>query len=992
MAHEPGIIQSLNDQADLAIRAITFGDVDLLSRLLSDPGSVSVADQRTAAERLGVKGGMLSAVTNLAADPTVWLAFLMSKRFPTKAWLTGEIPHRFVGAANEFTGISMFTRPVEAYFRGTPVPKMVALAKQREIEVLRAGSKLLEPMLTRPNWEAEKPIVSMLMEGQPVDAPPELIKLAGSMRANMEQLWSMLAKTKAIQGGFQGQEITRASASDWLPEQAPKHLRDYLPHIPLRGDETTLLTTARQALDRMGMGRTKQVLDAFGVSAGEVWTPDATGRLASDFTRYQAFLNRVQGQVWNQSLFQRKRFNVPLQSIMGQELFVTDLDVVLQKYLHSVARTYALNAPITDFERALTATKVKMPDGSIKTSMANNDPLIVQIINEGLGATGAQFQRYQVPGTSHIVEQLVPNTGNALTVTALRDLVKATRGQADEGQIIWGNLFAAAGRHFDETVGRLTGRQYTDIDRAMRASRRNQSFRQASNGITSYFYSTTLGLNPWSAMQNLLQPIMTTGPAIGVGPTLSGMAEMGGKMRQYASNFSREYGAFQHGESAPAGAAWVTRVNGAAQRAFDRTFPELAGSGIRPDPRLFDVSPDAHVGIRGGLSKVFRSYDEYGRFITQPFTHAEMANQVTSFYGARKAIRDAISGGVMEMPTLPDGTPFSKGQLDAYLNFAAGDVVNATQFRPGPGGRTIFQGRLPAFMRMFTTFPIRMGSFLAESTVRGALSDQEIQQAGILAKATGGRNLGTLARTYLFSRMAVEGARNVLGVDLSGSLGLTTPLTAGPQGETLAPFALSPVASTAIGILSAATNRDVKDLQPLEIPGYGPVPIPRALIPGGVASARAIRALRQWQPDAGGFVDDDERLMYRTNQADLVLAMLGVPLDKGRRLRNDLAKIDSARQKGIALRREYAAASANYDTAGMDSVRAKWADAFPDQPPFTIEDRDIDRYISAQRIPVAERMLKTMGQSGSYLREQMYEIHPDLLAPTDDQLQSMGFP
>lgn len=985
---------SITDQADLAIRSLTFGDIDLFSRVLTDPATVSPEDQRTAAQRLGFKGRFLESVVNVAADPTVWVAFLMSKRFPTLSWLTGAVPTRFVGATNnQFSGISMFTRPVETYFRGTTIPKLTALAQHREMEVMRVGGSMLEKLWQRPNWKEEMPLVTMLLEGQaPAAASPELRKVADEVRVGMEELWGMLARTKKISGGFGGEEITKARAMEWLPEQAPRHLRDYVPHIPLHADESLFVTTSKEAMTRLGMGKSGQVFQAFGIDPKQVWSVDAAGRLSSNFDRYQAMLNTVQGQVWSPHLFQRQRFNVPLQSQQGQELFVTDLNLILQKYIRSVAKTYSLNAPISDFERSLTATRLKLPDGREDVRMANNDPLIVQIINEGLESTGHVFKQFKVAGTDHVVEQMVPQSGNAIALTALRDLTRSVRGLSDEGEILWGNLFSAAGRHFDEAVGPLRGKQYTEVDRAMRAMRRNQTARTLSDGITSYFYSTTLGLNGWSALQNLLQPIMTTGPAIGLGPTLSGMKEMSWRMKRYASEFGTEYRTMK---TIGQGANWFGQINEAAQRAFGRAFPELASSGIKPDPRLFDVNPKDVGEVPGRFGKAFRSYDQFARFLLQPFTHAELANQASAFYGARKAIKDSMRAGLYEIPTKPAGAdrfvPLDAREMDQWVNFEAGNVVNATQFRPGPGGRTIWQNRMPSFMRMFTTFPLRMLSFMGESTIRGAMSDAELAQAGTMAKITGGRNLGTLSRIYMYSRIAVEGAKNVLGVDLSGSLGLTTPLTVGPQGRTPAPFVLSPVATTAIGVVSAASNRDIKELQPMEIPGYGQIPVPRSLIPAGVATSRVARSLRQWRPDVGGFVDDQERLMYQGNESDLVLSMLGVPLDKGRRLRNDIERTDSIRQRARDIRRRYAVSNANYDVAGMRQTESEWNELFKGKVPFSVADSDVRRYHEAARTPVVQRMIETMGSSGGYLHSQIYEVDPDLVGAPEAAPEA-GFP
>jgi hypothetical protein len=987
---------SLEDQLNTAISSITSGELDTFSKVLTDPSAVTPEEQRSVAQRLGIKGGLLSAAVNTFADPTLWLAFWMSRRFPSLAWLKGTVPERFIGAANEFTGISQYTRPVETYYRGTPVPRLVALAERRRAEVMRVGERLLGHM-DRPGWKDEMPIVSLLLEGQShPGATPELRRVATAMRLDLEDLWGFLAKTKQIRGGFEGEEITRAVAGDFAPHLAPRHLRDYLPHIPLLGDELVMRVSAREALGKLGSGKVRQLLETVGADPGSVWSIDQTNRLASNWTRYQAFMNQVQGQLWNPHLFHRERTGIPLQSQLGQELFVTDLNVVLQKYVSSVARTYANNAPISNFERALAAVRVKGEDGVERTVLPSNDPIITQVINYGLEAAGGVFTRRQVAGTPHVVDTLDPRSANPLMLTGLRHLVKAVQGRSDEGQIIWGNLFSSVGRHFDQAAGAITNRQRGEVDEAMRTLQRTRSWRGVSNGISSYFYSTTLGMNPWSAIQNLFQPLLTTGPAIGLGPTLSGMRELGRRVPAYASELRRQHALIRSpgAEEMYRAAQPLHRMNEAAQRAFEKVFPDLVQSGIRPDVRAFDIDPAGTVfGGRG--KRLFRSYDEYAKFILQPFNHTEMANQVTTFYGARGAIQKAMQAGLYEAPRGVDGKPLAGGLLDEWINFEAGNIVGTTQFRPGPGSKSIWQRSMPSFIQQFSTFPTRSFSFMMESTVRGAMSARELETADALTRVTslGGRNLGTLARMFMFGRIAVNGLREAAGVDIGNALGITAPFAVAPQGQIIPGFAAPPAAGLVFGLASAAANRDLKEMQPLTLPGYGDIPVPKTLIPGGVGMQRVLRAVHQWRPDAGGFVDDEERLLYRGNTTDLVLSMLGIPIDKQRRVRDQLERVRDVRQKVAGYRREMALARINMDFSREQSLQQEWAETFKGWPPLNVSERDVERYRAAARVPVLQRMMRSMGEAGRVLEREIYEADPELIAPPelpDVDLEAMG--
>jgi hypothetical protein len=968
---------SLQDQYQSIMNALTEGDIDRAEKLLVDPASATPQELRTFAERLGMHGGFLHAAVNVVTDPTVLVAFLMSKRFPTRSWLDGTIPKRFIGAANDFTGISQYTRPVETYFRGTAVPRLVALAQHREMQVLNLGNGMIRELMERPNWKQEMPIVSLLAEGQnPAGATPELRAVADRLRGKMDELWGFLKQTQKIEGGLLGDHIEAANVVPWPAHEAPRYLRDYLPHIPLTGEGSTVTVHGLDAVQSLAKGRASAAIKLAGIDPNWVWTQDKTGRLVSDFTRYQAFINATKGQVYNERLFHRQRHGLTL----GQngDTFVTDLNEVLQKYVHSVAKTFALNAPLSPYERTLASVRQEGRTWEVPTS----EPIIVQIINRGLQTMGGELVERPVAGTGHIQKVLIPNSGNPVMLRGLQDLVRAVAGRSDEGEIMFGNLFSSIANRVGQASARMTRKEQLQLDHGLQTIRRNQQFRKLSNGIASYFYSTTLGMNPWSAFQNLLQPVLTTAPTLGIGPTLAGVRELGDRIPRYLQEFRIQRQALRVAEDVPWGLRPLHRINQAAERAFSLTFPELAKSGIKIDPRLFDVDEASTMAFGPRVEKAFKNYDAVAKFMLQPFTNAEMANQAGSFFGAKHAIKHAMRTGEYEIPRMADtGAALAGEQLENWINFEASNIVNATQFRPGPGSRSIWQGRLPAFARMFTSFPIRMFSHMGESTVRGAMTQAQLETAGWLERATNGRNLGTLARMYLYGRVAQGFGRDVLGIDLSRAVGLTSAFSLDLDSDSMGVVPIPPAAGVVIDAVKATTTRDIRELHPLVLPGYGPVPIPKALFPGGVGLSRAMRALNQWRPDLGGFADDDGRLMYTGNAPDLILSMLGVPLDKSRRAREAMDRVSQTRDTVRQYRRRMAQLIVNGDVRGQQALQAEWAERMKGWPPLNVTAQDVQRYKDQARIPALQRMLGQLGTMRPLFERDLEEFDGDLIVP-----------
>lgn len=969
---------SFADQLDLGLRSITAGDMELFSKVLTSPSAVTAQDQRTFAERLGIKGDFLKAAVNIGTDPLVLVGFALSRKFPTSQFLRGAIPKRFIGVNNEFTGLSSIARPVEGFFRGTNIPNLLSLKMRRETEVLKIGNRIFDRVLNRSAWQEEKDIVSSILEGQrPVGATPELQELAKSIRGDLNQLWGFLNKTKRITGGFDDVNIQRAVVSDFAGQSAPKFLRDFLPHIPLYGDTSTITISGKDAIANMGKNKIGQLIKMTQENPGNVWKLQKDGSLQSNFGDFQRFMTRVGGQVFNRHMFRRKRLGVKLQSAEGEGLFITDLDQLMQRYVHSVARTYALNAPLTDYERTIARTLVEGASGKIVALKPSADPISAQIINEGLEAAGVQIQSKQIAGS--LAKENTLQVRNRATLGALRTLVRSVQGKADEGEILFGSLFNRIRQQIVDKLGnKISPGKINQLEDAISSIQSEAIGAKTSNKIASYFYATTLGLNPASAIKNLFQPLLTTAPAIGIGATLKGYGVLKQRLPKYASTFIQEQRLL--GNSSKLGV--VERLNLAQERAFNSTFPELAKTGIKADPRAFELSESARLTLdpRTGRGR-FASSEDYFKFLLQPFTQTELSNQIVTFYGGKAALRQSLRQGTLDIPIRAGGLPLTPQGVEDFLDFQASSLVNATQFRPGPGSRTVVQSMIPAPFRMFTSFPIRLANFFSESTVRGALTQAQLENAGVLQRITGGRNLGTIARSLAIGRAVTTGLRDALGVDMGDALGLTGPFTGIVEsGRIFSPLTFSPLPGVLKGIASFSSTRDVRDLNPLTLPGIGEIRFPKVLVPGGVGISRMAKALRAYRPDLGGFVDDDERLMFRGDNLDLIFGMLGIPLEKERRLREQMDRAQSNRFRVRQLRRRYTVAAVNSDFPVMEKLDQQFQKEFPDVGVgLTVSNHDVRRYKRQQRLGAAQRMIRSLGKDFNFLEQDLLQFDPELV-------------
>lgn len=1029
------------DQLHVLRNSISRGDIDLLSRALADPSILSPADNQTLAESLGVSNGFLSWAVNVAGDPTVWIAGLLARRVPLGAWWRGGIPKRFTGQALEFGVLSKIFKPVNQAFRGTGMDKMIGLGLHRTSHIARMANPMLEA--TAALSAGEKVALVRFREEGVTAGLTEAVKNADAITTKFfHDTWKLVGTSVSdVRGGpravgkesFISYGPFRKRVNGELMEAPPmpRNFAELIPHLPILSKEGNVAIGGVDALTRMaarggtaleqalkadgfGLKRAAMKLDDGRTFQGVVelgpWRVDlATDTIRAATADFQRMMQGTTGKTFFGHLKSRTR-EIPIFSQQGEGLFVTDLDHILGEYTRGISRTYAWNTPLTETERSVAAKLVENSNPVVKGAdgrfidafvpeRLSSAPLMIQIQRTAIESMGGKIETSVLKGTEkwhqpvRVSKFVTPNTPGKLQ--ALDHLTKSLKGHFNEKEQLFGNAMSNIATSAEQILGRTPGGQA--IMRKMATNieflKRDGTSRGASNFLASYSYYTTLGLNISTTLGNALQTPLTTMPALGIGATLAGAADVARRLPTYARELAHGF------RNAPS--RRIKDLPKIGARAWEKTFPELAEFRITVDPRAFDLDESSIIKAGAGgpgaplaqrIGDVFKSSEDYLRWLLVPFSAVENANRAIGFFGARRAFfhqfkmdprltgipRELLRGGKF----LDDGTGKILPAVDEFINLNASNTVNATQFLPGGGTRTIVQDQVAPWMRTFSTFPIRLGSFMGESTVRGAMTEAELVTATWMEKMTGGRNFGVLAKMYVFGSIAQSGFRDVLGIDVNRYVGFG-PLEFGGPNTLIGPVPIPPIAGAFITTGKALANREFDRSQALELPGIGRMPIPKVLVPGGVALSRLARAVNQWEPDLGGFVDDDGRLQRRAGTQDLIMSMLGIPLEKARRERIQLAQLNTRVGRVREMRRKFAMSLIQGEFDETERLSGEYEKLFPGMGGLNIEQRDLRTYFENARVPRLARRLQSFGkQQKLLLNAEFLEIAPEMIAPT----------
>lgn len=294
---------------------------------------------------------------------------------------------------------------------------------------------------------------------------------------------------------------------------------------------------------------------------------------------------------------------------------------------------------------------------------------------------------------------------------------------------------------------------------------------------SGYFYLSTLGLNVGSALTNLLQNVLTTGPTLGFRTAAAGASAAMQKSHKY----------------------FALRLGGRAishEAALLKAFPEFGQAGLVSAPITEEVI--AHTlqnayNVSRLPGAVVKTSEKISRAMMSLFTASETANRLIAFESGMIHARRA------KMP------------IDSAIQFSR-KVVDVTQFPAGVHNTPAILANLPPLARQFLGFPVKMLEFATSTAMT----------LGSEGKNVFGYNPGTFARMIAGSVIAME-LGDTMGLDLRNALFTgAIPL---PE-KTGRPFSPLPVVPPFFQITGAAAtglvSGDFSDLArstPLLIPG-----------------------------------------------------------------------------------------------------------------------------------------------------------------------------
>lgn len=333
---------------------------------------------------------------------------------------------------------------------------------------------------------------------------------------------------------------------------------------------------------------------------------------------------------------------------------------------------------------------------------------------------------------------------------------------------------------------KVLGDGLTDqVLQGMKSSKGAFSLLNLERKAAGYFYLSTLGLNPGSALKNTLQLVLTTGPVLGYRTTAAGLGEAMRKSHKY---FALRLGPRKLGHDA----------------AIRKAYPEFAEAGLVANPITEEAVQNALINaheiaaLPSGAAKVG---DKIQRAMMSMFTASETTVRLGTFEAGMLHARRA------KMP------------MNAAIEFSR-RMVEKTQFLTGPQNTPFFLLDRSPLTRQLAQFPLRMLEFAtttAFSLGSGAIDPRTGKEMNLL-----GMNPGTFARMVAGSILALE-LGDAMGVNTGDALiGGALP-TFQPAGKILAPLPIVPpffqVAGSALAGLGSGDYTELMRSTPLLLPG-----------------------------------------------------------------------------------------------------------------------------------------------------------------------------
>jgi hypothetical protein len=324
------------------------------------------------------------------------------------------------------------------------------------------------------------------------------------------------------------------------------------------------------------------------------------------------------------------------------------------------------------------------------------------------------------------------------------------------------------------------------------------SLRGFSSSVASYFYLSTLGFNPSAAFKNTFQQVLTTAPLVGAKNALAGQLEVLKRMPRYFElRLAQKIG---HAD------------------ALKKAFPEFVESGLHGSPLTDEVlgrAMESAYRLQKTAPIGVTTIERAKRAAMSVFKLSETNVRMGGFYAG---MAHARAGGMRGAEAIKH----------------AHQVAVRTQFIPGLTDTPMaFLPSHPSWtsnpvVRQLAMFPTKFTEFTLEG-FRRMIDERDFSQ---------------ISRQIMYSWATME-VGQTLGVNMKDALiggALPTFTNIDDRGSILAPLPIVPPAATVVGgFLSAAGSGDWDQFS-------RNMPL---LVPGGVAAARALGLVPQFNEGVG---------------------------------------------------------------------------------------------------------------------------------------------
>lgn len=810
-----------------AAQLIALGDLPGAWDAMLRPQELTPAERDALLKKWKVAGTPMEAVYRMVTNPLLLSSLALSYVFPVASAKNMLKVSKSVGGMMGRLPLLRGLSSYQGIFQGTKIPDTidtVIAAKQTfstkyltqlgkifeesGLELDSRGEKMLGAWLAglhRP-LAGFKGEVGALLPNLEREMGPQLVGVANQVKGALQDI------RKEVFGGIKGKQLQRALARhrgsgyfDDIDEMVMDLASEGAPLFPRRAVQTeegfrtfmgALLkgeakdpATQRKVLRWLGK---RQEAKAYSMvpslqevqELGDLVDPVEYGKMANILKRQ--VINGARGKVRPQIL--DRLADMPVEEVLGNyqqymqgpealnfarsvsdhlpHHYSLKAGPVLEQYIHNVGTTYAYHT---------TGAGDKLETAVRKMTR--------------LGATDSRAAwRAEVLKNTYIPSLLGRQTPR-----------QTIRAQA------WDQSMKRLSLMLDNpTAKTVLGDNVTSwLKGSLQQSRGSLSLLEIDRKLSGYFYLSTLGMNPGSAIKNL-GDYMKVAAVVGPKAAWKGMERAIVKGEQYFT--ARLTQGLSHEE------------------ALAKAFPDFVEAGIAGAPITSEALENAFKNATNiaaiPTGKVVKTGEKVSRAMMSLFSGSEYANRLAGFEaGLIHASNSGLAGR--------EAREFAR------------QIVTRTQFAGGPlSGPAALIGRSPT-LTQFLRFPTQILDFVTNTAVT----------LGSAEKNWLGYNPGTLARTVAGAVMAYE-LGDSLGVNMGDALiGGALP-TFQEAGKPFAPLPVVPPAiqlagSVALGVASGDFAEAVRST-PLLVPGGVQIYRAMGILPPGLPGASVGQDAARW--------------------------------------------------------------------------------------------------------------------------------------------------